>query len=61
MQQSLTHEDEIRQVFMALGRAGVKVILLKGGDFRLRLYKDPALRPMLDMDLIMGGQNCLRL
>jgi len=34
-------------------RRGIEVILLKGADLRLRLYDDPATRPMDDFDLLI--------
>lgn len=37
----------------ALGRAGIRVILLKGIAYAGTLYPDPALRPMSDVDLLV--------
>jgi len=38
----------------ALRDAGVPVVVLKGGALAARLYRDPAHRPMLDVDLLVG-------
>ena len=46
-------EQEARRVIRALDQAGVAVILLKGADLRLRVYGDPAVRPMADLDLLI--------
>jgi hypothetical protein len=44
---------EISEVLKALGRSGIEAIILKGADFRHRLYADPAVRPMSDLDLLI--------
>jgi hypothetical protein len=41
------------QIIAALRAAGIGVILLKGASAAERLYHNPALRPMLDMDLLV--------
>jgi len=46
-------DREIFRVLRALTGAGVEVILLKGVDWRLRLYGDLAQRPMTDLDLLI--------
>ena len=46
-------EEEIHQVLRALARAGLEAIILKGADVRHRLYTDPAVRPMADLDLLI--------
>jgi len=52
-QEAAGQEAEIPQVLTALGRAGIEAIVLKGADVRHRLYHDPAVRPMADMDLLI--------
>jgi hypothetical protein len=47
-------EVEIMNVLRHLQREGIEVILLKGADLRHRLYHDPALRPMIDVDLLIS-------
>jgi hypothetical protein len=47
-------EGEIKNVLEHLQRNGIEVILLKGADLRHRLYGDPALRPMIDVDLLIS-------
>jgi hypothetical protein len=53
LQKSKQQEYEALPVLQALAGAGVEVILLKGADLRLRLYDDPAIRPMTDLDLLI--------
>ncbi len=54
LQLSLGQEEEIRWVLTNLGAAGIESVLLKGADLRLRLYEDPATRPMTDLDLLVS-------
>ena len=51
---SSRQEVEILNVLRHLQRDGIEVILLKGADLRHRLYHDPALRPMIDVDLLIS-------
>jgi hypothetical protein len=37
--------------------AGVEVLLLKGADFATRLYARPALRPFIDVDLLVRSSD----
>ena len=37
--------------------AGFEAILLKGADLRLRVYENPALRPMTDLDLLISPET----
>ncbi len=53
LQKSLRQEHEALLVLQALAAAGIEVILLKGADLHLRLYDDPAIRPMADLDLMI--------
>jgi hypothetical protein len=54
LQLFLGQERESRRLLAELGDAGVEAILLKGADLRLRLYADPATRPMADLDLLVA-------
>ena len=47
-------EEEIKELLQALTKAGVNPILLKGSDLRHRLYHDPAIRPMVDVDFLLA-------
>jgi hypothetical protein len=53
LQNSLRQEHDALLVLQSLAAAGIEVILLKGADLRLRLYDDPAIRPMTDLDLLI--------
>jgi hypothetical protein len=53
LQTALRQENDALQVLRALAAAGIEVFLLKGADLRLRLYDDPAARPMADLDLLV--------
>jgi hypothetical protein len=53
LQEAAGQEAEIPQVLTALGRVGIEAIVLKGADVRHRLYDDPAVRPMADLDLLI--------
>lgn len=50
-------EREIRRLVELLTGAGVEVILLKGADLRHRLYDDPAVRLMDDVDLLIAPER----
>ena len=50
----LQEEAEISEVLQALETAGFDCILLKGADLRHRLYGDPVVRPMTDLDLLVA-------
>lgn len=52
-QAAARQEEEIPQVLRALGRADIEAIILKGADVRHRLYDDPVVRPMADLDLLI--------
>lgn len=51
---STIQQNEIRQILSALAAAGLEVILLKGADLAPRVYGDPALRAMSDLDLLLS-------
>jgi hypothetical protein len=57
LQSFLGQEREYRQLLTKLGDAGIEAILLKGADLRLRLYEDPATRPMADLDLLVSPES----
>ncbi|MFZ2087954.1 MAG: nucleotidyltransferase family protein [Desulfobaccales bacterium] len=57
LQQSVVHEAEALQVIESMVAAGIGVILLKGADLRLRVYNDPAARPMTDLDLLVPPED----
>jgi len=53
-QTAARQEAEIPLVLRALGRAGLEAIILKGAEVRHRLYSDPAVSPMADLDLLIS-------
>lgn len=50
-------QNEIQEILTALTRAGLDVILLKGADLRQRVYGDPVLRIMSDLDLLLAPES----
>lgn len=46
--------NEIAKIF---DNEGILFILLKGADIQHRLYDEPFLRPMIDLDLLVKGDN----
>lgn len=54
LQTALQEEAEIKELLRALTKAGITPILLKGADLRLRVYGDPAVRPMADLDILVS-------
>jgi hypothetical protein len=60
VQQVVIQEAEAAQVVGGLAAAGIKVTLLKGADLRLRVYPDPATRPMIDLDLLVDRHDLAR-
>lgn len=52
--QTAFQEEEIKELLRALTKAGVTSILLKGAELRLRVYFDPAIRPMADLDILVS-------
>jgi hypothetical protein len=59
LQVAARQEAEIAQVLRALDQAGLEAIILKGADVRHRLYDDPAVRPIGDLDLLISRQKFL--
>jgi hypothetical protein len=53
----LLQEAEISSALRELINGGVAPILLKGADFRLRLYDNPITRPMCDLDLLISPEE----
>jgi hypothetical protein len=60
LQRVLRQEQESFQIIQSLVAAGVEVILLKGADFRQRLYDDAAARPAADLDLLVSPEHLPR-
>jgi hypothetical protein len=54
LQAAFQEEEEIKKLLRALTKSGVTPILLKGADLRLRVYGDPAVRPMADLDILVS-------
>jgi hypothetical protein len=57
IQATVRQEQGAHRVLRALNDAGVECILLKGADLRLRVYQDPAQRPMADLDLLLNRRQ----
>lgn len=47
-------------VLLALEEAGISVIVLKGMHLSTQVYDDPAMRPMIDADLLLRRQHLSR-
>jgi len=54
LRDGLRQEQEALAMIQSMSAAGVEVMLLKGADLRLRLYDDPAARPMTDLDILVS-------
>jgi hypothetical protein len=50
-------DQEMAEILSLFQHAGVEVLLLKGGDLRFRVYPDPALRPMCDLDILIHPEH----
>ncbi len=46
-------DREVAKIIEVFINAKIEVVLLKGADFRLRLYEESAVRPMCDIDLLI--------
>jgi hypothetical protein len=60
LQSASQEEDEIKELLGTLTQAGIAPILLKGSDLRHRLYQDPAIRPMVDVDFLLAPEEVKR-
>ena len=45
-------EERRDRALSALADAGQSAIVLKGADWAFRVYPDPGMRPMVDIDLL---------
>lgn len=57
---STFQQKEIQEVLTTLSQAGIDCILLKGADLRRRLYGDPLLRAISDLDLLLAPEDIPR-
>ena len=49
--------DELRRVLLAFKKKGIKVIVLKGAVLAATVYRERALRPMSDIDLLVRKEG----
>jgi hypothetical protein len=54
---NLTLLQELKKILNALNNHGIRVMLLKGAALAETLYKNPALRPMSDLDLLVRKED----
>jgi len=47
---TLLYECEIRKIFNRFNAVGIRAILLRGLYLGIKVYKDPSLRPFIDID-----------
>ena len=52
--------DELRRVLLAFKKKGIKVIVLKGAVLAATVYRERALRPMSDIDLLVRKRGIER-
>jgi hypothetical protein len=50
-------QERIMEIIKVFCRANLEIILLKGADLRHRLYGDPEVRPMEDLDLLLRSED----
>lgn len=50
-------QNEIEAVSQTFLKSGVPFVLLKGADLKSRVYSDPLLRPMSDLDILVSENN----
>jgi hypothetical protein len=55
--QQLAAGTQLREIVGAFGRAGIQTIILNGPALAADYYPDPALRPFLDLDLLVRRQD----
>jgi hypothetical protein len=53
--------QQLVKILSALNSQGISVILLKGAHLAESVYKNPALRPMVDIDLLAQREDLLRI
>lgn len=58
--QSMYHEACIRRLAAAFARERIPLILLKGGYLGLFVYKNLAVRPMCDIDILIPERDLIR-
>lgn len=56
---SVLRDVELGEVLARLDAAGVDAMVLKGAALAITVYDDPALRPMVDLDLLVHPQDRL--
>jgi hypothetical protein len=57
VRQAVVQDEEAARILGILAQAGLTVVLLKGADLRLRVYPDPAARPMNDLDILVPPEQ----
>jgi hypothetical protein len=57
---SSVRERCIDQLLTAFAAAGIPIILLKGAALAHRIYSSPALRPMVDVDVLVNARDTER-
>jgi hypothetical protein len=60
LRETQRQEGDARAMVAALAAAGIGPILLKGADLRQRVYGEPAVRPMGDLDLLIAPGEIAR-
>lgn len=58
--QSMCHESCMRRLAAAFAQEQIPLILLKGGYLGLFVYKNPAARPMCDVDILILERDLIR-
>jgi len=53
LQHGVTQQKALAQVLEKFSERGLRVAVLKGAALRAQLYEDPAVRPMIDLDLLV--------
>ena len=56
-QQNKTRLELLRSVVAQLREAGIPSLMLKGAALSLAFYRDPGLRPMRDVDLLVPKER----
>lgn len=58
--QQLAAGAQLREIVRAFGRAGIETIILNGPALAADYYPDPALRPFVDLDLLVRPPDRVR-